>query len=371
MAWVLGWISWLFLSYFIFVVRAFDILPFSSIRLASINIWQIWLYYILLAAVLAAIFYRHQLTNIFRLITSQISKQVSKASDFANKVPKKWVTVSLLLATVLVWAAILNTPDDKLHVNILDVGQGDAILIQTPSNQKILIDGGPSPRAINLELSKRLPFWDKTIDLVILTQPQADHIAGLTEVLRNYKVRQVFEPGVSYDSTTYQQWLRLVQSEQIRHEVAHAGQQIELGDGIELEVLNPPSPLLQGTSDDVDNNCLALRLSWNEISFLFTADIGKEAEWHLIAQRANLRSTVLKVGHHGSLTSTSEQFLAAVNPRIAAISVGVDNRFGLPDTEIIDRLVTQLGNDGIYLTSTHGTIEFITDGNRLWLKHDR
>jgi competence protein ComEC len=371
MAWVLGWISWLFISYFIFVVRAFDILPFSSIRLASINIWQIWLYYVLLAIVLAAIFYRHKLTDIFHLITSQIRKQVSKASDFAHKVPKKWVTISLLLATALVWAAILNTPDDKLHVNILDVGQGDAILIQTPSHQKILIDGGPSPRAINLELSKRLPFWDKTIDLVILTQPQADHIAGLTEVLRNYKVRQVFEPGVSYDSTTYQQWLRLVQSEQIRYEVAHAGQQIELGDGIELEVLNPPSPLLQGTSDDVDNNCLALRLSWNEISFLFAADLGKEAEWHLIAQRANLRSTVLKVGHHGSLTSTSEQFLAAVNPQIAAISVGADNRFGLPDTEIIDRLATQLGNDGVYLTSTHGTIEFITDGNRLWLKHDR
>jgi competence protein ComEC len=104
---------------------------------------------------------------------------------------------------------------------------------------------------------------------------------------------------------------------------------------------------------------------------LFTSDIGKEAEWYLIAQRANLRSTVLKVAHHGSLTSTSEQFLAAVNPEIAVISVGTDNRFGLPRTEVVDRLVTRLGNDRIYFTSTHGTIEFITDGNGLWLKHDR
>ncbi len=136
-------------------------------------------------------------------------------------------------------------------------------------------------------------------------------------------------------------------------------------------MLHPPSPLLQGTSDDVDNNGLALRLSWNGISFLFTSDIGKEAEWYLIAQRANLRSTVLKVAHHGSLTSTSEQFLAAVNPEIAVISVGTDNRFALPRTEVVDRLVTRLGNDRIYFTSTHGTIEFITDGKGLWLKHDR
>ena len=371
LAQVIGWVSWLFLSYFMIVVRAFDALPFSSIKLEGIDIWQIWIYYALLAAIVATIYYRNQLTDLFRLTASKISPQISKASGFASKVPKKWVISPLLIATILVWVAILNTPDDKLHVSILDVGQGDAILIQTPSHQDILIDGGPSPRAIDLELSKKLPFWDRTIDLVILTEPQADHMAGLTEVLRNYKVPQVFEPGIAYDSTTYQQWLSLVESQQIGHKIAHAGQQIELGDGIEIDVLHPPSPFLQGTSDDVDNNGLALRLHWNGISFLFTSDIGKEAEWYLIAQRANLRSTVLKVAHHGSLTSTSEQFLAAVNPEIAVISVGTDNRFALPRIEIVDRLVTQLGNDRIYFTSTHGTIEFITDGKGLWLKHDR
>lgn len=371
LAWVLGWISWLFISYFMLVVRALDVLPFSSIKLESIEVWQIWLYYAILAVTAAAIYYRNQLIDLFRFTASKISPLISQASRFFSKVPKKWAALPLLIATVLVWVAILNTPDDKLHVDILDVGQGDAILIQTPRHQDILIDGGPSPRAIDLELSKKLPFWDKTIDLVILTEPQADHMAGLTEVLRSYKVQQVFEPGIAYDSTTYHQWLSLVESEEVSHKIAYAGQQIELGDGIELEVLNPPSPLLQGTSDDVDNNGLALRLNWNEISFLFTSDLGKEAEWHLIAQRANLRSTVLKVGHHGSPTSTSEQFLAAVNPAIAAISVGANNKFGLPSAEIVDRLVTRLGNDRIYFTSTHGTIEFTTDGKRLWLKHDR
>jgi competence protein ComEC len=371
LAWILGWISWLFISYFIFIVRAFDILPFSSLRLESIQVWQIWLYYVLLAIVAASIFYRHQLTDFSRLTASKISKQIRTALSLAGKLPKKWLIAPLLIAAVLVWVAILSMPDDKLHVSILDVGQGDAILIQTPGHQKIVIDGGPSPRAIDLELSKRLPFWDKTIDLMILTEPQADHMAGLTEVLRNYKVGQVIEPGVAYDSTTYQQWLRLVQNEQISYQVAHADEQIELGNGIELKVLNPPLPLLQGTSDDIDNNGLVLRLNWNDISFLFTSDLRKEAEWHLIAERATLRSTVLKVAHHGSLTSTSEQFLAAVDPEIAAISVGADNRFGLPNIEVVDRLATRLGNDKIYFTSTHGTIEFITDGTGLWLKHDR
>ena len=368
---VIGWISWLFISYFMLVVRAFDAVPFSSIRLESIEVWQIWIYYVLLAVIVVAIYYRSQLTGLFHLIVSKISPQVSKASAMASKVPKKWVISPLLIASILIWVAILNAPDDKLHVSILDIGQGDAILVQTPSHQNILIDGGPSPRAIDLELSKKLPFWDRTIDLVILTEPQADHMTGLTEVLRNYKVRQVFEPDIAYDSATYQQWLSLVESDEFGHQIAHAGQKIELGGGIKVDVLHPPSPLLQGTSDDVDNNGLALRLSWNRVSFLFTSDIGKEAEWYLIAQRANLKSTVLKVAHHGSLTSTSEQFLAAVNPEIAVISVGTDNRFALPRAEVVDRLVTCLGSDSIYFTSTHGTIEFITDGERLWLKHDR
>jgi competence protein ComEC len=371
LAWVLGWISWLFISYFMLVVRAFDALPFSSIRLENIEVWQICLYYVLLSVTAAGIYYRHQLIALFHLIASKIKPELSKASGLASKVPKKWVISPLLLAAILIWVAVLNAPDDKLHVSILDVGQGDAILIQTPSHQNILIDGGPSPRAIDLELSKKLPFWDKTIDLAILTEPQADHMAGLIEVLRNYKVKQVFEPGIAYDSTTYQQWLSLVESMKVGHETAHAGQKIELGDGIKIDVLHPPSPLLQGTSDDVDNNGLTLRLGWDRISFLFTSDIGKEAEWYLIAQRANLKSTVLKVSHHGSLTSTSEQFVAAVNPEVAVISVGTDNRFALPRSEVVDRLVTRLGNERIYFTSTQGTLEFITDGKGLWLKHDR
>jgi competence protein ComEC len=371
LAQALGWIAWLFLSYFILVIQAFDALPFSSAKLSSIHIWQIWMYYAFLAAIMTAINYRKQLADFFHLAGSKISPPVSKVSGLALKAPKKWLIYPLLIATILVWAAYLNMPDDKLHISILDVGQGDAILIQTPNRQDILIDGGPSPQAIRLELGKRLPFWDKTIDLVILTQPQADHVTGLIEVLKKYDVPQVIEPGIAYSSVTYQQWLKSVNDNEIKHEIGHAGQEVDLGNGIKIEVLHPQSPLLHNTSDYIDNNGMVLRLSWKKVSFLFTADIGREAEWYLVAQRANLKSTVLKVAHHGSQTSSSPQFLAVVSPEVAAISVGTNNRFGLPDSEVVDRMTEQVGNDRLYLTSTHGTIEFITDGNGLWVKHDK
>jgi len=371
LAQALGWIAWLFLSYFILVVQAFNALPFSSAKLSSIHIWQIWIYYAFLAVIMAAINCRKQLVAFFHLTAFKISPSVSRASGLALKLPKKWLIYPLLIATILVWVAFLNMPDDKLHVSILDVGQGDAILIQTPNRQDILIDGGPSPQAIGLELGKKLPFWDRTIDLVILTQPQADHMTGLIEVLQKYEVLQVIDPGIVCNSTTCQQWLSLVDNREIKHEVGNAGQEVDLGGGIKLEVLHPPLHLLQGTSDNIDNNGRVLRLNWNKVSFLFTADIGREAEWHLIANRASLQSTVLKVAHHGSLTSTSAEFLAAVNPEVAAISVGADNRFGLPHSQIVNRLTERLGSERVYLTSTHGTIEFITDGDRLWVKHDK
>ena len=244
-------------------------------------------------------------------------------------------------------------------------------MIQTPNHQNILIDGGPSPQTIDLELGEKLPFWDRTIDLMISTQPQADHITGLVEVLQRYKVKQVLEPGVSYNSCVYQEWLKLIEEKEIKHYVAKAEQEIDLGSGIKIEVLNPPEEFFERTSADVDNNGVVLRLSWGEVSFLFTADIRWEGEFELIKQRANLKSTVLKVAHHGSKTSTMPQFLAVLDPQIAVISVGANNTFGHPNTEVVERLWERLGEDSIYLTSENGTIEFITDGERLLGKAER
>jgi len=370
MAQILGWLAWLFLSYFLSVVQGFDALPFSSFQVATISTWHIWGYYAILAGVIALLNYRNQLADFSSRLTSGIKKAAQGIPKPRLGFSTKWLVLPLLIVAILVWSVALTMPDDKLHVSFLDVGQGDAILIQTPNGQDILIDGGPDSQKVNLELSKKLPFWDRTIDFVVCTHSQADHITGLVEVLQRYKVKQVLEPGVSYNSSIYQEWCNLVEEKQIKRDKAQAGQEIDLGNGIKLEVLNPPASLWEGTSDDVDNNGVVLRLSWGKVSFLFTADIREEVEFALIGQRANLKSTVLKVSHHGSKTSTSQQFLAAVDPEVAVISVGEDNPFGHPSPEVLERLIDRVGEDNVYRTDEDGTIEFITDGERLWMGAD-
>ena len=279
----------------------------------------------------------------------------------------KLVICSLFIVTILLLVLIITVPDKYLHVSFLDIGQGDAILIQTPDGKNILIDGGPSPQKLHLELSKKLPFWGRTIDLVISTQPQADHITGLVEILRRYEVKQVIQTDTSYSSAIYQEWLDVINNDHIKHRTVKAGQIIDLGNDISMEVLNPPTKLFKGTSNDTDNNGLVLRLEWGQISFLFTADIRHEAELNMVMQRANLGSTVQKVAHHGSNTSTSERFLALINSEVAVISVSSDNSYGHPHPEVIDSLASYIGDNRIYRTDKLGTIEFITDANKLWL----
>jgi len=285
--------------------------------------------------------------------------------SFFSQVPKKWLISPLVVVAVLVSVAVVAIPDDKLHISFLDVGQGDAILIQK-GNQQVLIDGGPSPQAITLELSNRMPFWDRTIELVILTHPQTDHITGLVEVLDKYQVEQVLYPDLDYDAPIYDEWLRLIEEKDIKCTTAWAGQKIDLG-GVVIEVLNPQNPLLSGTESDIDNNSVVLHVSMDEISFLLTADLMWQGEFELISQRAIPESTVLKVGHHGSANSTTPEFLAVVNPQLAVISAD-PKEFGHPHPDVMERLETELGLENIYLTEENGTIEFITDGERLWIK---
>jgi competence protein ComEC len=278
--------------------------------------------------------------------------------------------LSLAVAAVLVSFLAVNLPDDRLHVSFLDVGQGDAILIQKGS-QQVLVDGGPSPQAVCLGLGEKMPFWDRTIELMVLSHPSADHVTGLVEVLSRYRVEQVLYPEMDFESAIYDEWLRLVGEKGVKVTPARAGQRISLGGGVTIEVLGPPDPPLTGTDSDVDNNAAVLRLNLGEVSFLLTADIMREAELELGYNRANLRSTVLKVGHHGSNTSTTAGFLALVRPELAVISVGADNEYGHPTGEVLERLRDTVGEDDIYRTDQDGTVEFITDGERLWLETER
>jgi competence protein ComEC len=298
--------------------------------------------------------------------------------------PVKWVFIPLLIIAVLVWAAVAVAPETgKLRVRYLDVGQGDAILITGPSGQHILVDGGPSPEKVANELGEALPFWERGIDLVVLTHAHDDHVTGLVEVLRRYDVNQVLYSALypierviedefaDEDFPAYEEFCDVITEQGIDYTVAQAGQVIDLGGGAMLEVLHPPGEFLESTESDIDNNGVVLRLVMGEVSFLLAADLYGDGELYLVCERVELRSTVLKVGHHGSSTSTSPSFLAAIDPQVAVISVGAGNRFGHPSSEVMARLSEMVGEDNIYLTSERGTITFTTDGERLWVETER
>ncbi len=368
---VIGWLAWLFISYMLLIVTGFASLPISSIEVGEVYPALIVVYYAIIATAVWLVS-RKRLGERMSQAKTWLKSGASKATNVVSQLPKKWIMPPLLILAILASIAAATMPDDELQVSFLDVGQGEAILIQK-GNQQVLVDGGPTPQAIALELGDRMPFWDRTIELVILTHPHTDHLTGLVEVLQRYEVEQVLYPDLDYDLPLYEEWLGLIEEKDIKNTIAQAGQEIDLGDGVIIKVLHPQTSLLAGTESDINNNSVVLRLSLGEVSFLLTGDIEREAEWKLIAQRADLASTVLKVGHSGSETSTTTEFLAAVCPQIAVISVGEDNPFGHPSDEVLYRLEAKLGAENIYLTydaktGEHRTIEFITDGERLWVE---
>ncbi len=369
LGYAVGWLAWFFLSYMLLVASGFAALPLASIEAGSVDTVLVWIYYLALSAVVWLNGHRRQTGILATKSLTSVKSGIDKSTSLIAKLPRKWVMPPLLVMAILVSLTAATMPDDRLHVSFLDVGQGDAILIQK-GNQQVLVDGGPSPQAIILGLGEKMPFWDRTIELVVLTHPSADHIAGLVEVLNRYEVKQVLYPDLDFKSEIYDEWLRLLDGENIKYTIAQAGQQIDLGEGMVIEVLNPQVPLLSGTESDVDNNGVVLRLGMGKVSFLLTADTMWEVEFELIARRASLASTVLKIAHHGSDTSTTPELMAAVNPQLAVISVGADNKFGHPSSEVMARLIERIGAENIYRTDKQGTIEFITDGERLWVKVD-
>jgi competence protein ComEC len=362
----IGWLAWLFGWYMLLIVNGFASLPISAIEVGSVDPALIVVYYSVLAVAIWLVNNRKRLGERLPQATTWIKSEVSKSTDLVSRLPKRWVMPPLLIVAILVSVTVATLPDDELHVSFLNVGQGDAILIQK-GNQQVLVDGGPSPQAITLELGNKMPFWDRTIELVVLTHPHADHLTGLVEVLQRYQIEQVLYPDLEYESPLYKEWLRSVEERDIECTTAQAGQEINLGEGVMITVLNPPMPPLTGTGSDINNNSVVLRLSMGRASFLLAADIEQEAEFELIVQRADLSGTVLKVGHSGSATSTTPEFLAVANPRVAVISVGEDNPFGHPSAEVLERLEEKLGSENIFRTDEQGTMEFTTDGERLWV----
>ncbi len=324
-----GWIAWLFISLFMLVIRAFSSIPFAYITHLEISAWQAAVYYIVLILLLLFAGFRRKIADKTRSLVTAATRNSSRIRDRISRIQPAWLIVPLVIANLLTWLAVISQPDGKLHVYILDVGQGESILIRTPAGHNVLVDTGPDPKVILAQLGKNLPFWDRQIDLLILTQPQSDHNAGAIELLRNYHVKKIGMPPLP----SHSEFTRLLDREMMLKGLAplsiYEGKSIALEQDIKILVLNPPATLLPGSPGDINNNTAVLRVEWNRVSFLLTSDIENEAERHLVANRSSLRSDVLKVAHHGSRGSTGDDFLAVVRPTAAVISAGLIRRLSL------------------------------------------
>lgn len=219
---------------------------------------------------------------------------------------------------------------------MLDIGQGDSIFIQSPTGVQVLIDAGP-PKNIIGKLSKVMPLLDRSIDSVIMTHPDQDHIGGFADVLKLYKVSSVFEPGVYGDSKTYQNLEKEIQNKKIPHFLARKGTRLDLGGGVYLYFIFPDRDVYDWETNDAS---VVAKLVYGENTFIFTGDATTQTEKLILENNKDefLDVDFLKVGHHGSRTSTSYDFVKTLSPEYALISDGKNNKYGHPHQEVLDLL---------------------------------
>jgi len=266
--------------------------------------------------------------------------------------------VACLVAIFLFW--FYYRVPKNLEVDFLDVGQGDAILIKAPGGQNILVDGGPDKTVIK-RLAENLPWWDKQIDLMVLTHAHDDHVTGLIDVLKRYRVKKILYTGAVHSAPNYLVWLKLARDKKIPLTIIDKEQTINLSQDVKIEILYPDQSLLNKALADLNDSSIIIKLIYGQNKFLLTGDAGEKIEKILLASGADLNADVLKVAHHGSQYSSSQEFLEKVEPRLAVIMVGEDNDFGHPSLRIIKRL--ERAGAEIFRTDLNGTVKLISDGS--------
>lgn len=274
----------------------------------------------------------------------------------------KLIVLSLLVATALVWFVVLQggSQGNLLKVYYLNIGQGDATLIEAPNGNQVLIDGGPGDGSILKALGEVMPVYDHSIDVVIATHPDADHIGGLPDVLDRYSVSQFIESGNIGKTATYKKLEETVSSKVPRHDVAKRGDRLVLDKNrqIYLGILYPDKDV-----SNIESNTASVvtRLTYGNKHFIFSGDAPRLVEQHLVQiDSEGLKSDVLKAGHHGSRTSSDPIYVKVVSPTYAVISAGLKNKYGHPHKETLQTL-DSLGIK-VLRTDELGNIEIDSDG---------
>lgn len=297
--------------------------------------------------------------------------------------PKRAKVLTALLALLLPLAAPQSasrhegplTPGKPvLRIAVIDVWQGDAILIRTPNGRNILVDAGEgetayasydAPKVNIIPFLRRNGIASNDLHTLVLTHPHHDHIGGALTILERYNIREVVDTGMPYTTEKYLRILRTVEQRGLRYTVPKVGDRLDWDPSLEVLVLNAHNERFH----DANNNSLVLRISYGKFSILLAADAETEAEELMLTSGLPLRSLVLKAGHHGSDTSSSEPFLDAVRPETVVISVGLHNKFKHPSAEVVERFLRRGAT--VWRTDRHGDIIIETDGERYTVQAEK
>ena len=272
-----------------------------------------------------------------------------------------WGFLSLtLLATMYV--AYCQLPPRQLEVYVLDIGQGDGTLIRTPYGRTIVIDGGPD-LSVLAQLGRILPYLQRTIDLLILTHPDADHLIGALAILQRYRVRYVLVTDVQDDSALYEAWHKQLQQRNIPVLLAGQVRAVSLGKNLQATILYPKQSIAEKKFSQVNDSSIVTRFDFGTTALLFPGDATIFVERQLLEIPGELAADVLQAGHHGSNTSSSQEFVQAVQPNLVVISAGKNNRYNHPSQLVLERF-NRLGIPWL-LTARNGTVRLTSDGRKI------
>ena len=290
---------------------------------------------------------------------------------FTFYVMKRFLIIILVSIIALSGTAIyqyIQFSDGRLHIIFCDVGQGDAIVIKTPEKQVILVDGGPDQSVLDC-LSNHLPFWERTIDLVLLSHPHADHLVGFLHVFDRFSILSFATENLSNKSSSFQELLRLITTDAIPMRHVATGDRWRLASGVTITIAGPTNAFIFKKNPDgfitnsAESASLATLVSYGNFSILLTGDAPVD-EMHDVGESLG-SVAVLQIPHHGSTTGLDRQVLEDLHPQFAAISVGAHNRYGHPKKQTLN-LLSQFGIP-LKRTDKDGDIEIISDGKKWWV----
>jgi beta-lactamase superfamily II metal-dependent hydrolase len=304
------------------------------------------------------------------MIQSDIIYDMKEQFDTISSGVRSWwkdhgalsfVSILFLCSIFFLWTLIVLCAPQKLRISFLDVGQGDAILIKTPSGHDMLIDGGGGNVVLE-KLSHTLSYFDKHLDIVVETHPDADHVTGLIPVLGKYDVDTIVTSPLAGHTGIFDELQRAIDDEKAVVRVGRKGDRIDFGDGVVAHILYPAQNF-QKSNQDTNDASVSVLITYGDQSILLTGDLPSTYEGELLGKDLPRHNTIYKAGHHGSKYSSGDQLLSYIRPEYSVISAGKNNTYGHPHAEVMERL--SVYSQEVLSTIDKGTINFFLDGHNV------